>query len=139
MLDCARTKLAVVAADERDGGARQLLNLGHTVGHAIETVTGYEPLPPRRGRRARPARGAAPGGTDELREQVAGLLAAAGLPTRLEGADPGAIVAATRRDKKRQGDDVPFVLVHAPGDVRFGQPVAADALLAAVTELTATA
>ena len=32
---------AVVAADERDGGMRQLLNLGHTVGHAIETVTGY--------------------------------------------------------------------------------------------------
>ena len=42
VLACARTKLAVVAADERDGGARQVLNLGHTVGHAIETVTGYE-------------------------------------------------------------------------------------------------
>ncbi len=41
VLDCARTKLAVVASDERDGGARQLLNLGHTVGHAIETATGY--------------------------------------------------------------------------------------------------
>ena len=41
VLDCARTKIAVVAADERDGGARQLLNLGHTIGHAIETVTGY--------------------------------------------------------------------------------------------------
>jgi shikimate kinase/3-dehydroquinate synthase len=42
ILACARTKLAVVAADERDGGVRQTLNLGHTVGHAIETVTGYE-------------------------------------------------------------------------------------------------
>ena len=41
ILACARTKLAVVAADERDGGRRQVLNLGHTVGHAIETVTGY--------------------------------------------------------------------------------------------------
>ena len=38
---CARTKLAVVAADERDGGRRQVLNLGHTVGHAIETAGGY--------------------------------------------------------------------------------------------------
>src|SRR3984957_6705404 len=37
----ARTKLAVVAADERDAGRRQVLNLGHTVGHAIETATGY--------------------------------------------------------------------------------------------------
>src|ERR1019366_2279251 len=41
ILACARTKLALVAADERDGGARQLLNLGHTIGHAIETATGY--------------------------------------------------------------------------------------------------
>ena len=41
ILQCARTKLAVVRADERDGGRRQVLNLGHTVGHAIETVTGY--------------------------------------------------------------------------------------------------
>ena len=38
---CARTKLEVVAADERDAGRRQVLNLGHTVGHAIETATGY--------------------------------------------------------------------------------------------------
>ncbi len=41
VLACARTKLAVVAGDERDAGRRQILNLGHTVGHAIETVTGY--------------------------------------------------------------------------------------------------
>ena len=38
---CARCKLAIVAADERDEGRRQVLNLGHTVGHAIETATGY--------------------------------------------------------------------------------------------------
>ena len=41
VLACARTKLAVVASDERDAGRRQVLNLGHTVGHAIETATGY--------------------------------------------------------------------------------------------------
>ncbi len=43
----------------------------------------------------------------------------------------------TRRDKKRTGADVPFVLVAAPGDVRHGQPVAADDLRAAVEELVA--
>jgi 3-dehydroquinate synthase len=136
VLDCARTKIAVVAADERDGGARQLLNLGHTVGHAIETVTGY--------RRYRHGEAVALGllaalrlgGTDDLRAQVAELLAAAGLPTTLDGADPEAVVAATRLDKKRVGERVPFVLVRAPGDVRFGQRVAADELLAAVRELS---
>lgn len=37
---CAN-KAAVVAADEREGGVRALLNLGHTFGHAIETAQGY--------------------------------------------------------------------------------------------------
>ena len=41
ILGCLRTKLAVVAEDERDAGRRQVLNLGHTVGHAIEAATGY--------------------------------------------------------------------------------------------------
>lgn len=38
---CCEAKAAVVAADEREAGARALLNLGHTFGHAIETATGY--------------------------------------------------------------------------------------------------
>jgi shikimate kinase/3-dehydroquinate synthase len=136
VLDCARTKLTVVAADERDGGARQLLNLGHTVGHAIETATGYTRY--RHGEAVGLGLLAALRLSDagELREQVAELLADAGLPTVLRDADPEAVVAATRLDKKRRGDSVPFVLVQAPGVVRWGEPVAADALLAAVTELT---
>lgn len=36
-----RAKAAVVAADEREAGARALLNLGHTFGHALERATGY--------------------------------------------------------------------------------------------------
>jgi len=135
VLDCARTKIAVVAADERDGGARQLLNLGHTVGHAIETVTGYRHY--RHGEAVGLGLLAALrlSGTDELRAQVRELLAGAGLPTTLQGADPEAVVAATRLDKKRVGDRVPFVLVRAPGDVRFGQRVGSADVLAAVAEL----
>ena len=38
---CARYKCEVVAADERDAGLRAVLNLGHTVGHAIEAASGY--------------------------------------------------------------------------------------------------
>ncbi|HET7746820.1 MAG TPA: 3-dehydroquinate synthase family protein, partial [Vicinamibacteria bacterium] len=36
-----RVKAEVVAGDEREGGHRRVLNLGHTVGHALESVTGY--------------------------------------------------------------------------------------------------
>ena len=115
IVGCVRTKLRVVAADERDGGARQALNLGHTVGHAIETATGY----------ARYRHGEAVGlgllaalrlsGQDALRELVEGLLAQAGLPTRLDGVDAAAVAEATARDKKRTGEAVPYVLVRGAG------------------------
>jgi shikimate kinase/3-dehydroquinate synthase len=134
---CVRTKLRLVAADERDAGVRQALNLGHTIGHAIETATGYSRL--RHGEAVGLGLLAALrlSGVDELRTQVAGLLETAGLPRRLAGVDPGAVVAAVARDKKRTDGDVPFVLVAAPGDVRPGQRVDDADVAAAVRELTA--
>jgi shikimate kinase/3-dehydroquinate synthase len=133
---CAHTKLRVVSADERDSGVRQTLNLGHTVGHAIETVTGY----------ASYRHGEAVGlgllaalrlsGADDLREEVQELLAARGLPTSLRDVDPDAVVMATARDKKRVGDGpVPFVLLAEPGAARPGSEVAPRELIAAVREL----
>jgi shikimate kinase/3-dehydroquinate synthase len=132
---CVRTKLETVAADERDGGRRQVLNLGHTVGHAIETATGYK----------RFRHGEAVGlgllaslrlsGQPQLREQVRELLSARGLPVELQGVDVEAVLEAVGRDKKRLGEEVPFVLVEAPGDVVHGRSVPAAELRAAVEEL----
>jgi shikimate kinase/3-dehydroquinate synthase len=138
VLACARTKLAVVASDERDSGRRQILNLGHTVGHAIETATGY--------RRYRHGEAVGLGmlaaltlsGQAELRAELAALLAARDLPTALDRAvDTEAVLAAVQRDKKRRGGRVGFVLVEAPGDVRPGRPVPEGELRAAVAELLA--
>jgi 3-dehydroquinate synthase len=42
--DSVRLKAAVVTADEHEGGLRQVLNLGHTIGHALEAETGYRGL-----------------------------------------------------------------------------------------------
>ena len=42
--DCCRIKGAIVAADEREAGARRVLNFGHTVGHALEAATRYRRL-----------------------------------------------------------------------------------------------
>ena len=42
--DSVRLKASVVSADEREGGLRQVLNLGHTIGHALEAETGYTEL-----------------------------------------------------------------------------------------------
>ncbi|HKN94912.1 MAG TPA: bifunctional shikimate kinase/3-dehydroquinate synthase [Thermoleophilaceae bacterium] len=135
ILGCLRTKLSVVAQDERDEGRRQVLNLGHTVGHAIEAATGY----------TRYRHGEAVGlgllcalrlsGRDALRTEVAGLLAARGLPQRLEGATPAAVAELVSRDKKRVGQTVPFVLVQAPGEVTPGHEVDSRSLLSAIEEI----
>jgi 3-dehydroquinate synthase len=42
--DSVRLKASVVSVDEREGGLRQVLNLGHTIGHALEAETGYKLL-----------------------------------------------------------------------------------------------
>jgi shikimate kinase/3-dehydroquinate synthase len=137
VLLCALTKLRIVAADERDAGVRQILNLGHTVGHAIEVAAGYGTY--RHGEAVALGMLAALrlSGQDTLREEVGGLLAAQGLPTRLERAAPDDVVAATRLDKKRTGADVPFVLVEAVGNVTPGHSVGDADLRAAVQELAA--
>lgn len=41
---CARIKAEVVSADEREQGLRRILNFGHTIGHALESVTQYRTL-----------------------------------------------------------------------------------------------
>jgi shikimate kinase / 3-dehydroquinate synthase len=135
VLACARTKLAIVAADERDAGLRQVLNLGHTVAHALETVTGY--------RRLLHGEAVALGllaalrlsGQEALRDEVAELLAGAGLPLSVAGVEPAAVARATHMDKKRLGERVPFVLVEAPGAVTPGHLVDDHDLLLAVQEL----
>jgi shikimate kinase/3-dehydroquinate synthase len=138
VIACARTKLAVVAEDERDDGRRQSLNLGHTIGHAIETVTGYA--------RYRHGEAVALGllaalrlsSVPDLRDEVSTLLAERGLPTTLDAAiDVEAVVAAVQRDKKRRSGRVGFVLVDRPGIVRTGRAVADDDIRAALAELAA--
>jgi len=136
IFDCARTKIDVVASDERDAGRRAVLNLGHTVGHAIEAASGFD----------RYRHGEAVGlgllaalrlsGAEDLRGEVAGLLGRAGLPVALDpSVDGEAVIAATERDKKATAAGVGFVLVEAPGEVVHGRAVDADSLRATVEEL----
>ncbi|MFY9265009.1 MAG: bifunctional shikimate kinase/3-dehydroquinate synthase [Solirubrobacterales bacterium] len=135
LFECARAKLRVVAADERDAGLRQILNLGHTIGHAIETAAGYGRL--RHGEAV--AIGLAGAlrlsGNEALREQVAGIARAAGLPLTVKGIGVEAVLDRVKLDKKRRGGGVPFVLVEAPGKVSPGHMVAESDLRSAVKEL----
>jgi shikimate kinase / 3-dehydroquinate synthase len=136
VLDCARFKTAVVAADERDVGHRAILNLGHTVGHAIEAATSY--------RRYRHGEAIGLGllvalrlsGAADLREEVWAILERRGLPTRLDrSVETAAILAAVQRDKKRTTDGLRLVLLERPGEPREGEEVDPDSVRAAVEEL----
>ena len=133
---CARYKCGVVAADERDAGLRQVLNLGHTVGHAIEAATGYERY--RHGEAiglgllATLRLSEAPG----LRDEVEEILRRHGLPTTLDPAvEIEAVLDALGRDKKRTAAGVGFVLLSEPGEPRTGQLVDPAKVEAAVKEL----
>ena len=133
---CARYKCGIVAADERDGGLRHVLNLGHTVGHAIEAATGY----------GRYRHGEAVGlgllaalrlsDAPELRDEVETALARHGLPTELDPAvSVDAALEALQRDKKRTAAGVGFVLLSEPGAPRPGQLVDPARVRASVEEL----
>jgi shikimate kinase/3-dehydroquinate synthase len=136
VFDCARVKIDVVAEDERDSGRRQVLNLGHTVGHAIESASGYK--------RYRHGEAVALGlvaalrlsGADGLRDEVAELLGTAGLPASLDSSiDTDAIMAALERDKKADADGVPFVLLERPGEPSTGARLDAGIVRSAVESL----
>jgi len=119
-----RLKAQIVARDEREGGARRLLNLGHTVGHAYEAAAGYGEM--RHGDAV--ARGmiaafhvtrALGGGdsADEARARATALLSALGLPVDVAGRGSEEVLALLGADKKRHGDEVRFIAPGAPGEV----------------------
>jgi shikimate kinase / 3-dehydroquinate synthase len=133
---CARFKCEVVAADERDAGLRAVLNLGHTVGHAIEAASGY----------SRYRHGEAIGlgllaalrlsEAPQLHEEVESVLRHHGLPVELDlGIGVDAILEALQRDKKRTAEGVAFVLLAKPGQPRVGQLLDPAKVRAAVEEL----
>jgi shikimate kinase / 3-dehydroquinate synthase len=126
-ISCA-AKARVVAADETEQGERALLNLGHTFGHALETLTHYDPA------RLVHGEGVAIGmvsafrfsrdlglcsGQDAVR--VEAHLKAVGLPTRMRdipGFDAGAgdILTAMRQDKKAERGRLTFILARGIGE-----------------------
>ena len=137
---CIDHKLAVVASDERDLGARAALNLGHTVGHGIEAAAGYryrhgEAISLGLLAALRLSEGAA-GLDPSWRLRVAEILARHGLPTSLDpDVATSAILETIARDKKAEHDALNMVLIGAPGDVRLRVTPPWDAIAAAVQEL----
>ena len=122
---CVAYKVAVVAADEREEtGARAVLNLGHTLGHAIEAATGFT--------RFSHGEAVALGlrGALRLSERLCGLPASEarraqalldglGLPQRLEGVSAKDVCALVGRDKKAGANGIGYVLLARLGEPRL--------------------
>lgn len=119
-------KVRVVVADEREAGERALLNYGHTLGHAVEVVTGYgryghgEAVALGMVFAARLAERLGVAGAG-LAERTVALLRPLGLPTGGLDADPEALLAAMRGDKKARGG-IRFVLCRRPGEALLVEP-----------------
>lgn len=128
-------KAEIVAQDEREGGIRQLLNFGHTLGHAVESLSGYRLLhgeavaigmveEARLGERV----GVTASGTaSRLRSVLTRLRLPTSLPIDLRASD---VVGWTRTDKKAREGRVQYALIEGIGgpavgrDGRIGCPVA---------------
>lgn len=120
-----RHKVEVVAADPEEGGYRAILNFGHTVGHALELLGGYEVLHGEAvaaGMRAEARLGELLGVTrGNTAARIRALLEACGLDREVERERrPDAIWEAASRDKKARGGRVRCVLLRQVGEVARG-------------------
>lgn len=135
-----RVKVAVVQEDPFEQGRRAVLNLGHTFGHAFETLSGYQ---------LRHGEGVSIGLAAATRlaarlalcepalvERVESALDRLGLPVRAPGFAPGEIMAAMGADKKRVGRRLRFVLPRAVGDVDVFDDVAAGDIVHTLQDVT---
>ncbi|MBW2362791.1 MAG: 3-dehydroquinate synthase [Deltaproteobacteria bacterium] len=113
-------KAEVVARDEHESGLRMLLNLGHTLGHAVEKLAGYQDILHGEavamgmvyaGRRSEQL-GVAPAGTAERLEE---LLRRCNLPTELPRHPRSAYLEALRVDKKSRDSRIRYIVLRRIG------------------------
>jgi len=119
---CVRVKARIVALDERESGLRAVLNLGHTVGHALEAQGGYGRWTHGEavslGLLAALRLGQRLGFTAlEVVSRAVGLLKTLGLPVWLADTDLKEAAELISYDKKRAGSMLRFVFVKGIGEV----------------------
>lgn len=129
-----QAKADVVSKDEKEAGLRAILNYGHTIGHAVESLTGYRVV--NHGEAVGIGMVAAGQIAVELgmwkqeeTERQNALITKAGLPTKLpDGVDIEAIIAALQTDKKVKDGKVRFILPTQIGVVTVTDQVSADTI-----------
>ena len=115
-----RIKKGIIEIDEMEKGVRRILNFGHTIGHAIEAESGYS-IP--HGNAISMGMAASAILSERLkyllsgdRERIVSLIGAIGLPDRIpKSLSPEGIFSRIKRDKKKEGDTIHFVLLKKIG------------------------
>jgi len=139
---CAAYKARIVAADPEERGQRAVLNLGHSVGHAIEAATGYKAFSHGEavavGLLAALWLSAQCAGLDAaVEEEVRELLRRQGLPVVARNVSPGAVIDAMAHDKKAREGRVRFALLEDVGKPVWGIDPGDELVEAAVARAVA--
>ena len=135
-----QAKASVVQQDEREKNLRAILNYGHTVGHALETLTEYKVY--RHGEAIAVGMVCAAKisalmkiGDEKVYQRLEALLKKAGLPTQLDKKlDQDQLVELLKADKKVRNSKVRFVLPEAIGKVVIRDDVPEDIIRKALKE-----
>lgn len=119
-----RIKAEIVSADERENGLRAILNLGHTIGHALEAVAGYGELQHGEaiaiGMACESLLAVRFGCPEDVHRETVRVLAKFGLPVHVPaGLDPDAVLQAMAHDKKFVAGTTRFALPMAIGSVEL--------------------
>jgi 3-dehydroquinate synthase len=139
---CCEIKADVVRLDETETGLRAILNFGHSIGHALEVISGYgkylhgEAISIGQIAAARISSQQLGLGEGD-RHRIAALFKRAGLPTtvKLASKQRKQLVAAMKLDKKVSGGEIKFVLARRIGHVEFGQRVSQELIEHALDSL----
>lgn len=133
---CCAIKAGVVERDPKEQGERALLNLGHTIGHAVEKLMNFNLLHGQCvgiGLVAAAAisreRGLL---TNGEYEQICHSLKLYGLPLYVEGLSPRDILAATKKDKKMEQGQIKFILIDGLGKSFIDKTVSDQELLVGI-------
>ena len=133
-----RNKAEVVAADELEAGSRALLNLGHSFGHAIETLTGYQQFLHGEAvaigmvvaARLSEIRGLLP---ENSSSRLASMLQQLGLPTTVPlSLAPEDLYARLALDKKTLGGQLRLILLDSIGRARVDTESSQQQILEAI-------
>ncbi len=136
-----QAKVDVVTKDEKESGLRAILNYGHTIGHAVESLTGYRQINHGEG----VALGMIAAGqialtlnlwsAEDFQRQLS-LIQKAGLPTQLPpNLDLAGILPALKTDKKVQSGQVRFILPSQIGAAQIVNQVPSEVIMRSLQQM----